>query len=83
MNASTQAELEELRRMVWQLRDTLAALRTGQPNPQTAAEKWVRTVPLDCPHPLEAREVHVCYKCAAANLDAYARQQVEAALEGR
>ena len=24
MNASTQAELEELRRMVWQLRDTLA-----------------------------------------------------------
>ena len=27
MNASTQAELEELRRMVWQLRDTLAAHR--------------------------------------------------------
>ena len=25
MNASTQAELEELRRIVWQLRDTLAA----------------------------------------------------------
>ena len=25
MNASTQAELEELRHMVWQLRDTLAA----------------------------------------------------------
>ena len=51
------------------------------PNPQTAAEEWVRTVPLDCPHPLEAREVHVCYECAAANLDAYARQQVEASLE--
>ena len=47
--------------------------------PTTAAE-WVRTVPLDCPHP-EAREVYVCYDCAAANLDAYARQQAEAALE--
>lgn len=49
------------------------------PNPTTAAE-WVRTVPLDCPHP-EARELYVCYECAAANLDAYARQRVEAALE--
>ena len=49
------------------------------PSPRPAAE-WVRTVPLDCPHP-EAREVYVCYDCAAANLDAYARQQVEAALE--
>ena len=47
-------------------------------NPQTAAEKWVRTVPLDCPHP-EAREVYVCYECAAANLGAFARQQAEAA----
>ena len=45
-------------------------------NPQTAAEEWVRTVPLDCPH-VEAREVYVCYECAAANLDAFARQQVE------
>ena len=48
--------------------------------PTTAAEKWVRTVPLDCPHG-EAREVYVCYECAAANLDAYARQQVREALE--
>ena len=39
------------------------------------AAKWVRTVPLDCPH-LEAREVHVCYSCAAENLEAYARQQM-------
>ena len=46
------------------------------PNPRSAAE-WVRTVPLDCPH-LEAREVYVCYDCAAVNLDAFARQQVEA-----
>ena len=45
------------------------------PNPRAA--EWVRTVPLDCPHP-EAQEVYVCYACAAANLDAYARQQVEA-----
>ena len=44
------------------------------PNPRPAAE---RTIPLDCPH-LEARELYVCYECAAANLDAYARQQVEA-----
>ena len=49
------------------------------PNPQTAAEKWVRTVPLDCPHP-EAREVYICYECAAANLDAYAREQIAAAV---
>ena len=48
-------------------------------NPTTAAE-WVRTVPLDCPHS-KAREVYVCYDCAAANLDAYARQQVREALE--
>ena len=51
------------------------------PNPRTAAE-WVRTIPLDCPH-LEARELYVCYECAAANLDAYARQQVEAAVAGQ
>ena len=50
------------------------------PNPPTAAEEWVRTVPLDCPH-VEAREVHVCYECAAANLDAFARQQVGEALK--
>ena len=48
--------------------------------PSRPAAEWVRTVPLDCPHP-EAREVYVCYDCAAANLDAYASQQVEAALE--
>ena len=36
----------------------------------------MRTVPLDCPH-FAAREVYVCYECAAANLDAFARQQVE------
>ena len=42
----------------------------------TAAAEWVKTVPLDCPHS-EARELSVCYECAAANLDAYARQQVE------
>ena len=47
------------------------------PNPPTAAAEWVRTVPLDCPH-VEAREVYVCYECAVANLDAFARQQVEA-----
>ena len=40
------------------------------------AVEWVKTVPLDCPHP-EARELYVCYGCAAANLDAYARQRVE------
>lgn len=44
--------------------------------PTTAAE-WVRTVPLDCSHS-EARELYVCCECAAANLDAYARQRVEA-----
>ena len=49
------------------------------PNPAPAAE-WVKTVPLDCPH-VEARELYVCHACMAANLDAYARQQVEAALE--
>ena len=41
------------------------------------AVEWVKTVPLDCPHP-DARELYVCYGCAAANLDAYARQRVEA-----
>lgn len=51
------------------------------PNPTTAAE-WVATVPLDCPH-LEAREVYVCYECAAANLDAYASQQVEKVTQER
>ena len=47
----------------------------------TTAAGWVRTVPLDCPHYSEARELQVCYNCAAANLDAYARQQVREALE--
>ena len=44
-------------------------------SPLRSAAKWVRTVPLDCPH-VEARELYVCYECAAANLDAYAAEQV-------
>ena len=46
--------------------------------PSRPAAEWVRTVPLDCPH-VETFELHVCYACMAANLDAYARQRVEVA----
>ena len=52
---------------------------TPRANPTPAAE-WVKTVPLDCPH-VEARELYVCHACMAANLDAFAREQVEAAHE--
>ena len=46
----------------------------------TKAAEWVKTVPLDCPH-VEACELYVCHACMAANLDAYAREQVEVFLE--